>query len=190
MVFSVLESLSLVFGLAYVLLQVKQSRWMWPVDILCCIATVIVFAHQRLWASMGLNVYYLIMGFVGMAAWKKDAQKVENEQMRLRRMSRKTLAVSLTAMVVSGIGLYCVLKLTGDASPAVDAIVGASGIVGTVWLVRTYLENWIVWLFSDIVSTLLCLSQELYGLMALYLVYTITAIIGWREWKSKAVYID
>ena len=26
--------------------------------------------------------------------------------------------------------------------------------------------------------------------MALYLVYTITAVIGWREWRSKAVYID
>ena len=84
MFFSVLESLTLVFGLAYVLLQVKQSRWMWPVDILCCIAAVIVFAHQRLWASMGLNVYYLIMGFVGIVAWNKDAQKVENEQMRVR----------------------------------------------------------------------------------------------------------
>ena len=190
MFFSVLESLTLVLGLAYVLLQVKQSRWMWPVDILCCIAAVIVFAHQRLWASMGLNVYYLIMGFVGIVAWNKDAQKVENEQMRVRKMSRKTLVVSLLAMVVSGMGLYYVLKLTGDASPAVDAIVGASGIVGTVWLVRTYLENWIVWLFSDIVSTLLCLSQGLYWMMALYLVYTITAVIGWREWRSKAVYID
>ena len=131
MFFSVLESLTLVFGLAYVLLQVKQSRWMWPVDILCCIAAVIVFAHQRLWASMGLNVYYLIMGFVGIVAWNKDAQKVENEQMRVRKMSRKTLAVSLLAMVVSGIGLYYVLKLSGSGCDSRGERHSGYGVAGS-----------------------------------------------------------
>lgn len=165
---------------------------MWPIDIIACLATTIVFAHQNLWASMGLNVYYLVMGVVGVIAWQKDKKAMDgaDSNIRVRRMSRRVYAWSGLAFVAMGLALYFILKITHDPSPVVDALVGASGVVGTVWLVRCYLENWILWIISDLISVLLCLSQGLYLMAALYLVYTLMAIVGLRNWRKQAVYID
>lgn len=190
MIFEILEQFSLVAGLVYIWLQVKQSRWMWPVDILVCIATICVFAHQALWASMGLNVYYLIMGCVGIAAWKKDEAKAEEGALRLRRLTAKTAAVSAVAFVAVTIGLFFLLNALNDPSPVFDALVGGSGIVGTVWLVRCYLGNWWIWIASDTLSVVMCLMQGLYGMAALYAVYTIMAVVGYIQWKRDGQYLD
>ncbi|MGM9788388.1 MAG: nicotinamide riboside transporter PnuC [Candidatus Cryptobacteroides sp.] len=187
MIFTFLENASLLLGLVYVWLQVKQNRWMWPVDILCCVALIVVFAHQRLWASMGLNIYYLLMGVIGIMEWKKESEKVEG--IKIRKMSLKTALLSLVAFIPVLIILFLILKATGDPYPLTDAFIGASGVIGTVWLVRLHIENWAVWLISDIVSTILCFVSGLYSMSVLYLVYTLMSIVGWRQWKKEGRYI-
>lgn len=189
MIFAVLEQFSLFAGLVYIFLQVKQNRWMWPVDILCCIATICVFAHQGLWASMGLNVYYLIMGFVGLAAWGRDEKKAEEGTLRLRRLPAGETVVWASVFLTASAILYFVLRHFGDPSPLFDALVGGSGIVGTVWLVRCYLANWWVWIFSDLISVVMCLMQGLYGLAVLYGVYLVMAFVGYVQWKRDGKYI-
>lgn len=190
MIFQILETFTLASGLVYIFLQIKQNRWMWPIDILCCLAAVVVFAHQCLWASMGLNVYYLVMGIIGWFSWKKDVQKTGEKGIRIRKMSVATLIGSVFAFAASLALLFWALKITGDPSPFMDALVGASGIVGTVFLVRTYLENWYVWIVSDTISAVLCLIQGLYFMAVLYLLYTVMAVVGLLEWRRSGKYIS
>ncbi len=189
MIFSFLETFALFAGLVYVLLQVKQSIWMWPVDILCCMATIAVFAHQHLWASMGLNIYYLVMGVVGISAWKKDEGQVQEGVLRLRRLSLRAALYSLAGFAFSCAVLFFALGAAGDSAVVPDAFIGASGVIGTVWLVKSYPQNWLVWIISDIVSTLLCYTQGLYPMAALYLVYTVVAVVGWIKWRRDGRYI-
>lgn len=190
MIFQILETFTLVSGLVYIFLQVRQNRWMWPIDVLCCFAAIVVFAHQSLWASMGLNIYYLVMGIAGWFSWKRDAKKTGENGIRIRQMSAMARIGSLLGFVASFVLLYWALKVTADPSPFADALVGASGIVGTVLLVRSYLENWYVWLFSDTLSLLLCFMQGLYFMAILYLVYTAMAVVGLLEWRRDGKYID
>ncbi len=189
MIFDILEIVTLVAGLVYVFLQVRQNIWMWPVDILCCAAAIAVFAHQSLWASMGLNIYYLVMGCIGIAAWRQDAAKTESGVIRLRHLGLKAGLLSLAGFLGAAAVLYYVLTLTGDSSPVLDTFIGASGVIGTIWLVKSYLQNWYVWIASDLISTILCLTQGLYLMALLYLVYTIVAVIGFFEWRRDGKYI-
>ena len=188
MIFQILENAALFLGLVYVWLQVKQNRWMWPVDIFCCAALIAVFAQQRLWASMALNVYYLIMGVIGILEWNK-AEVKSSEGVKIRKMSKKIALLSLLAFVPTLALLFFLLRAASDPYPLTDAFIGASGVIGTIWLVRLHLENWIIWLISDIVSTILCLVSGLYPMAVLYLVYTLMSIVGWRQWKKEGRYI-
>lgn len=188
MIFQILENAALFLGLVYVWLQVKQNRWMWPVDIFCCAALIAVFAQQRLWASMALNAYYLIMGVIGILEWNK-AEVKSSEGVKIRKMSKKTALLSLLAFVPTLALLFFLLRAASDPYPLTDAFIGASGVIGTIWLVRLHLENWIIWLISDIVSTILCLVSGLYPMAVLYLVYTLMSIVGWRQWKKEGRYI-
>lgn len=189
MLFSILENVALVLGLVYIILQVKQNKWMWPVDILCCIATICVFVHQSLWASAGLNLYYLVMGFVGLAAWTKDEKSSDEDGIRIRAMSLKTVFCSIVLFALCWAGLYMLLKASGDPAPLCDAFVGSSGVIGTYWLVKCYVENWLLWIASDLASMALCLTQGLYGLALLYTVYTVVAVVGFIKWRRNGKYI-
>ena len=104
-------------------------------------------------------------------------------------MSKKTALLSLLAFIPTLALLYFLLRAASDPYPLTDALIGASGVIGTVWLVRLYIENWAVWLISDIVSTILCLVSGLYLMALLYLVYTLMSIVGWRQWKKEGRYI-
>lgn len=185
-----LEIFALASGLVYVYLQVKQSNWMWPVDILSCIAATIVFCSQKLWANAGLNVYYIAMAVWGIFAWLRDSGKVKEDQLHLRRPSLKVLLISLAALLAGGAGLILLLQSTGDSAPVMDGIIGITGVIGAWWLANSYKENWYVWMLSDGLGTALCLSQGLWWMAGLYAVYTAVSVLGLLNWRKKGVYVD
>ena len=51
-------------------------------------------------------------------------------------------------------------------------------------LARKYIEQWWVWIVVDVVSAGLYIYKELYFTSALYLLYAIIAIFGYRKWKE------
>ena len=50
----ILEIFTLVSGLVYVWLQVKQSNWMWFVDVLCCAAAAVPNLVPTMLAIIGM----------------------------------------------------------------------------------------------------------------------------------------
>lgn len=189
MFIKILEIFTLLSGVFYVLLQIRQSRWTWPFDIVVSAASIIVFASGHIWASMGLNVYYLIMGVCGTIAWKKDEAKASEGALRLRKLPKRELIFSLLILLAGSVGAFFLLRTLDDPAPLLDGIVAVASIVGTYWLLRSYLENWLLWIFSDLVSTALCLSQGMYWMALMYAAYTVAAVIGWRHWKKQGEYI-
>ena len=70
-----------------------------------------------------------------------------------------------------------------------DSAVTALSIVATWWLVRSYLEQWLLWIVADLMSTYLCASQGMWWMAQLYLLYTVSAIYGLKYWKSRGTYL-
>ena len=101
----VLEIFTLVTGLIYVWLQVRQSNWMWAVDILCCIAAAITFFAKGLWANFGLNVYYILMAIWGLYAWLRDSRKVEEGELHLNKPSKRICVISILITLIAGTAL-------------------------------------------------------------------------------------
>ena len=62
-----MEIFTLVTGVIYIILEIRQKSLMWAVGIVTSIAAMYVFFRQGLYASFGLNTYYLIMSVVGLS---------------------------------------------------------------------------------------------------------------------------
>ena len=60
-----IEIFALVTGVIYLVLEILQKNAMWVVGILTSAACAFSFAYQQVWASMGLNLYYVAMSVVG-----------------------------------------------------------------------------------------------------------------------------
>lgn len=180
-----LEIFSLVTGLVFVWLQIKQSNWMWLVDILSAGAAAAVFINDSLWANAGLNVYYVVMAIWGTYAWLRDSKKVAEGELHLRELTKGVCWTSAAIGLAGGFGLIVLLRFLGDPAPYLDGLIGILGVIATWWLAQSHLENWALWIVADLLGAILCLTQGLYWMAALYFVYVLASVWGLRNWSRK-----
>lgn len=190
-----LEIFSFITGVLFLIYEVRQKNMMWIICIVASSVCAVVFYREALYASMCLNIYYVGTAVWGIFAWMRDARRLKDEgsekdKIHLRPLSLKAVIISLVAFVVLSVGLMFLLKEIGDESSVLDAMVFVLSIIATIWLVKTYLQQWLVWIVADILSTLMCFSQEMYWMALLYTFYSISAIYGFWHWKRRGVYLN
>ena len=192
-----MEIFTLVTGVIYIILEIRQKNLMWVVGILTSLAAMWVFFRQGLYASFALNTYYLVTSFIGLWQWRKDIDRISQDgseqkdgTVRLKRLSIKTVAVSAFAVVAGTLVLAFLMELLENPMSYLDSAVAVLSAVATWWLVRCYIQQWWLWIAADTVSTVLCASQGLWWMTALYAAYAVSAIIGYIHWKKHGRYIS
>ena len=190
-----IELFALVTGLAYIVLEVLQKDAMWWVGIATGAACAFSFAVQQLYASTGLNIYYVCVSVWGIVQWRRDRAALRAEggtadALHLRRPSRRTLWVSALLLVGGTLLLSLLLRQIGDSASVLDAGVTVLGAIGTWWLAKSYPQQWLIWIIADTLSTILCLSVGMYWMALLYVAYTLSAIYGYFHWMRRGTWID
>ena len=189
-VIQAIEIFALVTGIVYVVLEILQKNAMWVIGILTGAACAFEFAVTHVWASMGLNLYYVAMSVVGLIQWRKASGQVEEGDIHLRKVSLKAGILSAVLFTAGTAVMIPVLKATGDPAPFLDAIAVMLSVVGTWWLAQSYLEQWFIWIVADVLTTTLCLTTGQYWMAVLYLVYIGSAVYGYIHWKSRGKYVS
>ena len=193
-----LEIFTLVTGLIFLILEIRQKNAMWVVCIFSSSVAAIVFLNEKLYASMALNVYYVITAIWGLFTWIRDSRKLRTEsvaeasnkdKIHLSKLTWKIVLISIVCFLILTPVIYKILIWLGDSSSILDAIVLVMSIIATVWLVKSYPQQWLVWIVADILSTTLCLTQGMYWMAALYAFYTLSAVYGFIHWKKRGVYV-
>ena len=164
---------------------------MWVVGIATSLAAMWVFFRQGLYASFGLNTYYLVTSFVGLWQWGRDRQKLKAEKSRkkdaptihLNSLGRTTVIVSALVVAAGTWGLAQIMELLENPMSYLDSGVAVLSPVATWWLVRSYIQQWWLWIVADTMSTILCATQGMWWMTALYAAYTLSAIYGYIHWK-------
>ena len=187
-----MEIFTLVTGIAYMILEIRHHNFMWVVGVFTSLAAMWVFFSQGLYASFGLNTYYLITAFIGLWHWRRDKRillgedaatgAMQDEGIVLNRLSFKTAFVSLVVAVAGTFALAWIMELVENPMSYLDSAVAVLSAVATWWLVRSYIEQWWLWILADTMSTILCLTQEMWWMAVLYAAYTVSAVVGLRYW--------
>lgn len=192
-----MEIFTLVTGVIYIVLEIRQKNFMWVVGIMTSVAAMWVFFRQGLYASFGLNTYYLVTSFIGLWQWGRDRKKLEaaadnpdGDVIHLNSLSLKTVVATLIVAAAGIFLLSWLMEMLENPMSVLDAAVAVLSAVATWWLVRSYLEQWWLWILADALSTCLCITQGLWWMTALYAAYTLSAVYGYVHWKKNGVYIQ
>lgn len=193
-----MEIFTLVTGVIYIILEIRQKNFMWVVGILTSVAAMWVFFRQGLYASFVLNAYYLVTSFIGLWQWGRDKVRLqqtekaqaEGDVIHLNRLSFKTIFISLIVAVVGTFALANVMELLENPMSFLDASVAVLSAVATWWLVRSYPEQWWLWIVADTLSAVMCASQGMWWMTALYAAYALSAVYGLSYWKKHGVYVS
>ena len=57
-----MEIFTLLTGVIYIVLEIRQKNFMWVVGVVTSIAAIYTFMCQHLYASVALNAYYFCIG--------------------------------------------------------------------------------------------------------------------------------
>lgn len=193
---NILEIFTLITGVIYVILEIRQKNAMWVLGIITSLASMLVFYSQGLYASFGLNAYYLITAFIGLWQWRKDKRAIENTaRIHLNRLSWKVVAVSAIIIIAGSAGVAAGMEYMSELGfkenpmSLLDASVAVLSAVATWWLVKSYLQQWWLWIAANILSMVLCATQGMWWMALLYIMYTAAAVIGLKHWEKNGEYV-
>ena len=193
---------TLITGVIYMILEIRQKNFMWVVGIATSLAAMWVFFRQGLYASFGLNTYYFIMAFVGLWHWKRDKalmveQSDANTDVCLNRLNVKTILISAVLLPIGVVALSWGMNwlneiglLSENPMSLLDSSVAVLSLIATWWLIRSFIQHWILWVVADALSVVLCAMQGMWWMALLYLAYVASAIYGLHYWKSRGTYLS
>lgn len=182
-----IEIFAMVTGVVYVVLEILQKNAMWVVGIATGAACAYSFSIQHSWGMVGLNIYYMVMSVVGLVQWRRDGAAVEEGQIHLRPLRRKTALWSMLLYLAGSLTLIWVFRRFGDQAPVLDALATMLSVIATWWLAESHLQQWLLWIVADVLTTALCLVTGQYWLSVLYVAYVLSAVYGYCHWKKKGV---
>lgn len=189
-----LELLGTIVGVIYLWLEYKASIYLWIVSIIMPIIYLFIFYDAGLYADFGVNIYYLLIAIYGWIMWKYGKSKSKETQttaetvsteLPITHMPIRKWPSTMAIFIIIFIGIALILKEFTDSNvPWLDAFTTALSIVGMWMLAQKYIEQWWTWMIVDVVSVGLYIYKDLYFTAALYALYALIALFGYRKWKQ------
>jgi nicotinamide mononucleotide transporter len=179
------EVLGAILGILYIFFSIRQNIFTWPTGLLTSFLYVVVFFKAKLYADMGLQVYYVLISLYGWYFWLKGKKPNNSGQVPVRSSTMKLRITLLLISVILYLVILFILKHYTDSDvPHLDSLTTALSIVATWMLAKKYIGHWIIWIFVDAVSAGLYVYKGLWPTVILFLIYTFMAIMGYIEWKK------
>ncbi len=181
-----IELCGALLGLAYIVFSTRQHILTWPTGMATSLLYAVVFFHSRFYAGMGLQVYYVVMSIYGWYYWLKGKRQASSDELPVTRITPRQTAASAIIFLVCFAGLFVFLySYTDSPVPVLDSVTTSFSIIATWLLARKVLENWLIWIVSDLVSSGLYIYKSLWPTTILFLVYTALAVYGYVSWKRS-----
>jgi nicotinamide mononucleotide transporter len=181
---SAFEIIAAVITAYSVWLTAKENIWCWPIGFAGCAMYIAIFWQARLYANAVLQVLYLAMIVYGWFQWRRGG--AGHSALRVTRTPLSGWLVSIAGGVALTLAIvFAMTRWTAAAMPWPDASTTAFSIVAEWMTARKWIENWIVWIVVDAVTTWMLAVQHLYASAVLYAAFVVLAAIGWIEWRKS-----
>jgi len=182
------ELIGALLGLVFVLLEIKQHIFLWPIGIATSIFYIFVFFSARFYADMALQFYYVGVSIYGWVWWLRGSKHTNKPEIPVTHVpSRMIIPLALITFLLCIVMAFVLQTYTDSPVPVGDAFTTALSITATWMLARKYIEQWLVWIVVNGVSLGLYVYKELYPTSVLFFVYFILAFLGYYNWKRTLI---
>jgi nicotinamide mononucleotide transporter len=181
-----LEWTGSIAGLFCVILTVRRHILCWPVGLLSVVAFGILFFRVKLYADMGLQIFYVGTGLYGWWAWLYAGPDGNPLPMSRLAIPFRVLLPPLIVAMALAVGFF-LDRYTDAALPYWDSLATVLSLAAQILLMRKIWETWLLWIAVDILSIGIYLAKNLPVTAILYGIFLVLAITGaiawWREMR-------
>lgn len=175
-----IEILSVVFGLFFLILLIKENIWCWLFGILSSAMSVYLFIAVKLYSEALLYFFYVIIGCYGWITWSKNKSI---KSISSWKMIRTALAFIVGALGASGLALFF-SKFTDAKFPVLDATTTSFSFVASFLEAHKIIQTWWFWIVINALSVWLYWLRDLELYSGLMIIYTVLSIIGYYKWNQ------
>jgi nicotinamide mononucleotide transporter len=178
-----LELLAAALGVIAVWLTVKQNVWCWPIGLVMVLLYTWIFFDVKLYSDMLLQVVYAVLQVYGWWQWTRRGQVASSRS--VTSLSTGAIAGGLLIGAAVSLALGAAMAhFTDAAQPWLDAAITGFSLVAQVWMAQKRIQCWPLWFIIDVISVGLFVYKDLYLTAALYTLFTLLAVQGWRAWRA------
>ena len=175
-----------VLSVIYLYLSIREKSALWIFGFISSLLYIFVFFESKLYADMSLSFYYLGVSIFGWITWQQKTTQLQDTKLHITRISgKKQLLQYVLGTLIAYLAYYLILQyLTDSTIPAADSVVGALSVIATWMLAKKKIENWLIWIVVDAFAAGLYFYKELYPTAILFVIYTVMAVVGYKQWKK------
>jgi nicotinamide mononucleotide transporter len=131
-----------------------------------------------------LQVYYVLVAIHGWRHWGAAGTSAE---LPVSRWQLSAHLAALAALAILVLGTVLIRDTPGDLRATLDAATSWGSVLATWMVAQKKLDAWLYWIVIDALSVILYLQAGLMATAALYLLYTVLAVLGWFQWQSNSL---
>jgi len=182
-----IEFFGAITGLAVIILEYKAIHWFAVIGSISSALYIYIFYNAKFYADSGMSVYYLAANMYAIYVWIKLKKKNDNDNYGgITKVPKKQIFILTAIFFILLFPMYYVLENYTDSPVALgDSITTTLSIVAMWLLSRKNIENWLLWIPVNVLSTALYIWKGLYISSVLYGVYIVISILGYINWKKK-----
>lgn len=179
-----LEIAAFVTSLAMVFCNIRVIHWGWPLAMVASVLYGLLFWHYKLYGEAGLQVLFVVLAAWGWWTWLHGTLGPARQVRAMARATRVRVA-ALSVLLCGASGLF-LSRVTDSDVPWADGVPTALSVTGQVLLGAKFIENWLIWLLVNVLSTALFAYKGLYLTALLYALFAALSWIGFRAWQGIA----
>ena len=184
----IIEIIAVVTGLLSVWFSKKINVLVFPIGIISVLLYVFIFIKNDLYANAVINFIYFLISVFGWWNWKRTNDKSlksnGKDELKVTFLNGKENIIVYSLFTITFLSI--VIFSNSVIATKLDYITSAAGLIAMMLTSLKKVENWIFYLFADIVLIPLCIYNGLYLTSLQYVAYTILAIMGLISWSKEA----
>lgn len=179
-----------IIGLTYLFLEYKANVWMWLASILMAAFYIYIFYTTRLYASMGIYIYFFGASVYGWIAWvTRNRDKTTGNEIITSVERKYALPIIIGIIFVAGI-LYGILTQFSQNPYYItigDSLTTSLNIIA-LWMVsRKWAEQWLLVIPANLISGILLFLQHDIMSGCLFIIFFVVSIFGYFKWKKMTL---
>jgi nicotinamide mononucleotide transporter len=181
------EWISTIAQLASVWYAKQNNVLVYPTGIIGVLFAAYVYyfiASPPLYADSLLNLYYLLMSIYGWYNWTQKKDSIEVYPIAWCSVKERTIGILF--FLLSWILIFLLLeKFTDSDTPVLDSLVSSSAVTAMWWMAKRKIDNWIAWIFSNIIAIPLNFYKGFMLFTLMYVFFLVLAWIGYKQWQRE-----
>ena len=176
---SIWEWIAVATSLVYVVLMSYHKIAAWYFAGISSTIYVFICFDTQLFLDAFLQLFYVGMAIYGWYSWNSKRQTPILKKLPI---NSNLLFIGIGITLSTALG-WVFSIYTSQASPYLDAFIFTFSIIATYLATKNIIENWLFWIFIDLLAVNIFGSRELYLTSFLYLVYSFMAVFGFITWN-------